>query len=218
MKRKVLFALLLLLLVPLSVVSAHHPIWGDALSPINIDSISTSYAFYQTLKADKVDVFYFDGKKGDNLHAGIQIPDIAALKDYGVSIALFGPELPKPEESQLPADHPKDLGAIVAATKISEDFFEPLTQANYWGRQQINTTLPADGTYYLLVWHPEGKAGKYVLDTGYAEEFGILDLFAFPVWWVRVQIYQQYYARLVIVFGVIALAIGFFVYRRFKKE
>ena len=218
MKRKALFVLLLLLVIPLSSASAHHPIWGDSLKPIEIDSIATSYAFYQTLQADKVDVFYFEGEQGDNFHAGIQIPDIDALRDYGLSIALFGQGLPQPEASQLPQDYPKDLGALIAPTTVSEDFFEPITQSNYWGRQQINTTLPADGTYYILVWHPNGKAGKYVMDTGYEENFGLLDLFLMPVWWVRVQIYQQYYARLIIVLSIIALAIGFFIYRRFRSR
>jgi len=30
------------------------------------------------------------------------------------------------------------------------------------------------------------RTGKYVLDVGKAEEFGIGDLFVFPVWWVQV--------------------------------
>ena len=88
MKRKALF-IFLLLIIPLSSVSAHQPIWGDVLGPIEIDGIITSYAFYQTLQADEVDVFYFEGKKGDNFRAGIQVPDIPALENYGVTIALF---------------------------------------------------------------------------------------------------------------------------------
>ncbi len=214
MKRKALFVFLLLLIIPFASASAHRPMWGESLGPIELESISTSYAFYQTLKADEIDVFYFEGKRGDKLHAGIQIPDISALKDYGVTLALFGPEFPKPEESQLPPEHPEDLGAIIAATEVTEDFFEPFTQANYWGRQNIDTTLPADGTYYIIVWHPEGKAGKYVIDTGFAEVFSILDIFVFPIWWVRVQIFQEYYARVTVFFGVLIFAIGYFIYRK----
>jgi hypothetical protein len=217
MKRKALF-IFLLLIIPLSSVSAHYPIWGDALGPIKIDSVSTSYAFYQTLQADEIDVFYFDGKQGDNFHAGIQIPDIAALKNYGVSIALFGRGFPQPEESQLPPEHPEDLGAVIYPSEVTEDFYEPITQANYWGRQELDLPLPADGAYYLIVWQPEGKPGKYVMDTGYAEEFGLLNFFLLPIWWVRVQIFHQYYARLVIVISAIVCAIGFSLYRRFKRR
>lgn len=215
--KKILPLLFVLFLFSFTIASAHQPVWGEAFGPIEIEDTSTSYAFYQTLPADEVDVFYFEGKQGENFRGGIQIPDIRALENYGLSVALFGPGFPAPEETQLPPEHPEDLGAVIYPSEVTEDFFEPFTQAQYWGRQEFNVTLPADGTYYIIVWQPEGKPGKYVMDTGYAERFGFFDIFLFPVWWVRVALFHQYYARLVIA-GAIVLALAFFAYRRYRKE
>ena len=217
MKKTFLPLLTLFLLFSFSIVSAHQPVWGDEFGPIEIEDTSTSFAFYQTLQADEVDVFFVEGKKGETFRGGIQIPDIAALRDYEVSLALFGPGLPTPEESQLPPEHPEDLGALIFPHEVTEDYYEPFTQAQYWGRQEFSVAFPEDGTYYVIVWQPEGKPGKYVIDTGYAERFGFFDIFLFPVWWARVALFHQYYARLVFA-GALALALAFLAYRRYRKE
>ena len=106
-----------------------------------------------------------------------------------MSVAIFGEGLPQLEESQKPPQHPEDLGGVILATTTSEDFFEPFTQTNYWGRQNFDIELPQTGTYYIVVWHPEGVPGKYVMDTGTAEVFGPGDIFNFPVWWVQVHVF-----------------------------
>jgi hypothetical protein len=90
------------------------------------------------------------------------------------------------EHDALPADHPEGLGGLVFLSQVSEDFYEPFTQTNYWGRQRVEMNLPESGTYYLLVWNPDGETGKYVMDVGREEVFGPADLFRFPIWWVRV--------------------------------
>jgi hypothetical protein len=71
--------------------------------------------------------------------------------------------------------------------------------------------LPADGEYYIVVWQPEGIAGKYVLDSGRAEVFGFGDLFRFPIWWIQVHIFFGHGPYLlgtgVVVLGLIAFTI-----------
>jgi hypothetical protein len=195
MRRLILFHLMTSILLITSVipVSAHRPDWGDQNGATRIEDIQVSFAFYRELKTtDQVDVYEFDARAGEHLHAGINIPDLPELQDFGVSVAMFGPGLPAANESthgSLPADHPEDLGMLVFESQKSENFFESFTQTNYLGRQQIEVDLPEDGTYYLLVWHPSGERGKYVLDVGRREVFGMGDLFLFPVWWIQARIY-----------------------------
>jgi len=196
---------------------AHRPMWGDTLGPVEIEDITVSYAFYQQLKADEIDVFYFEGNQGQSFHAGIQIPDLARYKDYSVSLALFGPDLPQPDEAMLPPEHPEDLGALIALSEGSEDFFEPFTQTNFLGRQSLNTTLPADGQYYILVWHPSEESGKYVMDVGRKEVFSLIDLFIFPIWWLRVHWYFEHYIAIITIAILTALIISVFVFRRFRS-
>ncbi len=196
---------------------AHCPMWGDTLGPVEIEDISVSYAFYQQLKADEIDVFYFEGRQGQSIHAGIQIPDLAKYKDYSVNLALFGPSLPQPDEAMLPSEHPEDLGALIAPSEVSAGFFEPFTQTNFLGRQSLNTTLPADGQYYILVWHPNDEAGKYVMDVGRKEVFSLIDLFVFPIWWLRVHWYFEHYIAIITIAVLIALVAAILVFRRLRS-
>lgn len=214
MKQITFILILFILLIPLSSVAAHRPLWGEKYGPIEIPNLRTSFAVYRDLSADQIDVYTFEATAGQAFQAGIQIPALDELKEYGVTVALFGPDLPEAGPAMLPPDHPEGLGTLVFPSSVSADFFEPFTQTNYWGRQEIDLNLPADGSYYLLVWHPDGQPGKYVLDTGRAEVFSIIDLFRFPVWWVRVQLFFEYGSRLALVGVLIVLSAVLLVMRK----
>jgi hypothetical protein len=105
---------------------------------------------------------------------------------------------------------------ILAPSTKSDDFFEPFTQTNYWGRQSITLDAPATGAYYLVIWPPTGPTGKYVMDTGYAEVFGPTDLLRFPVWWVQTKMYFGDWSWLgyLAVIGLLAAATSILLRRR----
>ena len=210
----ILAVIALVLLIPISSASAHHPIWSDEdITAIN--NLTTSFAFYRNLPADKIHVYTFEGKQGQNLHAGTNIPAVKGLEDYAVTMALFGPSLPEVDHDLLPPEHPENLGALIFPSEVSADFFESFTQTLYWGRQSIEMALPADGEYYLVIWQPDGIAGKYVLDSGRAEVFGFGDLFLFPIWWVLVHIFFGHGAYLLA--GTIILGLAFSTLPRQRK-
>ena len=217
MKRFPFLRIVLLLLIPFSSASAHRPIWGEQHGPIEIPNLRTSFAVYRDLSADQIDVFTFQAEAGQDLHAGIQVPAVNGLEDYEVRAALFGPGLPQANPDALPPDHPEDLGALVFPSNESAGYFEPFTQTNYWGRQEIDVNLPADGAYYLLVWQPEGIPGKYVLDSGRAEVFEPGDFFRFPVWWVRVHLFFGHGPALVLLGAMVLLAIALPILRKWRK-
>jgi len=210
----ILIIIVLVTLIPASSASAHHPMWGDE-ETIAIDNLTTSFAFYRNLPTEKIHVYTFIGKQGQNLHVGINIPAVKGLEDYSVTMALFGPTLPEADHDRLPPEHPEDLGALIFPSEVSANFFESVTQTLYWGRQSIEMTLPADGEYYLVIWQPEGLAGKYVMDSGYAEVFGFGDLFLFPIWWVKVHFFFGHGAYLIA--GAAAI-LGFIIFRIFKRR
>jgi hypothetical protein len=104
---------------------------------------------------------------------------------------------------------------MIFPTETTSDFFEPFTQTNYWGRQRADITLPADGTYYILIWNPEGKPGKYVMDSGRVETFSPQDIFLFPVWWLRVQLFFEQGSQLALAgSAIIAVIAGLYIIRR----
>lgn len=201
---------------------AHRPDEGTPDGVTGIPSLSTSYAYYRSLTPEQpVQVYEFQGEQGEFVHVGVNIPQLAGLEDYGISMALLGPGLPPVTPTDLPIGllqtsgqslmleslnqqfaHGKVAGLIVEST-TSAAFFEPFTQTRYWGRQTLELDLPAAGSYYLLVWHPAGVAGKYVIDTGYQEVFGPADLFRFPLWWLETRLYFEQGLRL----GLVAAAL-----------
>jgi hypothetical protein len=232
-----LFILAALLAFPISTVSAHRPGWGEEGKITEIGNIGTSYAFYRDLQgrhdepipptgaadftseaaatAGSVDIYSFQAQAGQNLYTQVNIPAIHGLENYGVSLALVGPGLPVGSIAGLPVQPPDpSLGALIIPSRVTADFFEPFTQTNYWGRQEINQPLPQTGTYYLLVWNPQGLPGKYVLATGTAEVFGPTDLFRFPLWWVRVHLYYGHGPYFAAAGALIALIIGLIFWRR----
>jgi hypothetical protein len=109
-------------------------------------------------------------------------------------------------------------GGILLKSVISQDFFEPFTQTRYWGRQTLEMNLSQSGTYYLFVWQPTNTAGKYVLDTGTQEVFGIGDLFRFPIWWIETRIYFGQGPFLVGMMSIFAAGVlGFVLRRKFRR-
>lgn len=206
MRRLTVLALWLgLFLVAAPPVAAHRPLAGSAEGATEIPNIDTSFAVYRDLAAPgQVDRYRFEAQAGEQLHGGINIPAIAGLEGYGVMVALVGPGLPAAGEGSLPIDLPQGEGAMLFPSERSEPFYEPFTQTNYWGRQQIEVDLPETGRYELLVWNAEGEPGKYVLDTGTAEVFGPADLLRFPLWWVQVHAFFGHTPFLVA--GAVALA------------
>lgn len=223
-----LFFLSLFIWTPLA--SAHRP--GSASDGVTeIPNIVTSFAYYQELEtADQVDQYTFTAAAGDFFHAGVNVPAIAGLESYGVSLALVGPGLPPLPPDSLPevaADHHHDTDVaehehaptgLVLPSVRSEDFYEPFTQTNYWSRQTLELDLPESGAYTLLIWNPEEALGKYVLDTGTKEVFGPADLFRFPIWWVDVHAYFGHTPYIVAVGLGLVVLVGWWLRRRYGRS
>ena len=240
-----LFYLLAIFAIPFFTqpAQAHRPVGTNENGITTIPDATTSYAYYEALEeAGVVDVYEVSGEVGQFFHVGINIPQIEGLESYGVTLALLGPGLPALDSAALPIvphDHPEDIGmhlheedgsawlgelalsdlqGIVVASEQSEDFFEPFTQTRYWGRQELQLDLPATGSYYLLIWHPRGMAGKYVMDTGRAEVFGLGDLFRFPVWWVQTHLYFEHAGQLVLGAALLLLVLALILPRRRRRR
>lgn len=222
--------------------SAHRPEEGIDEGLTVIPSPSVSYAYYREFESPNfLHSYAFDGDAGQFFHAGINIPQIAGLEDYGVTFALVGPGLPAIDQTAFAASHSHEgaetndhaheqvelpgwldldqMGGIVVPSQVGEDFFEPFTQTNYWGRQVLELNLPESGRYYLLVWNADKEPGKYVLDTGREEVFGPADITRFPVWWLNTRLYFEQGPALLGVASVLFFGIvGVVFYRSRTKQ
>jgi hypothetical protein len=122
---------------------AHRPVWGEDVGVTKIENLSTSFAFYREFKTEKVHAYSFEGKTGQSLHAGIQIPAIKGLEAYSVSMAILGPGFPEVDEALLPPNHPENLGALIFLQRPLQIFLN-LSPKRITGaaKQQISPCPP----------------------------------------------------------------------------
>ncbi len=156
-------------------VFAHQPFFEDIdyteANPRSIADPTVSTALYGTLSgADDVDYFTFEGRRGQEILVRVDIPQLAGLEQFAPTVALLGPGLPATPVPRKVAQ-PSGTGAMVIPPPEGKPstFYEPFTQTTYWTRQVERITLPADGKYWLTIYDPAGKSGRYVLSVGEKE-------------------------------------------------
>ncbi len=141
--------------------------------------------------ADDVDMAKFDYQAGDRFKAEIFIPGHAALREFNPRLALIGPGLPRPHEP-LPFEIPEGMGAIVAASDGTFDYFDIFTQMVYFPRAKIEVIMPQTGRYYVAVWGEPVGIARYALDIGIMENFAPHVLVRYPINWWEVRDYLQW--------------------------
>jgi hypothetical protein len=121
----------------------------------------------------------FQGTAGDSAYLQLGVPVIEALTDYHPAVALVGPGLPA---ATLPFSIPNGAGALTfeAADFQPQFFSEPFTGTESWIYVEETVTLPADGAYFIVGYHPDRAAGKLWVAFGRQEVFGIPDILAYP--------------------------------------
>ncbi len=170
----VLSALTVIVILALTVgrADAHQPFFEDRdhtlAQPYPISDPTVSTALYATLQGPAdVDYFTFPGRTDQEVLIEMVIPQIVGQKKFAPTVALLGPGLPAGDLPDKVA-RPAGAGVRILGPKPGKapTFFEPYTRTSYWRRQSARITLPADGTYWVAVYHPGGAAGRYVLSLG----------------------------------------------------
>lgn len=90
----------------------------------------------------------------------------AADRDFNPELIVFGRGLPVPKAIDIPIGNQN--GAIVSRVPADKRMTSFAIQAmtSYTDGPVIRTTLPAAGTYAVVVRSPEGVSGRYVLTNG----------------------------------------------------
>ena len=211
---KKVFVILLVMTIFVSssnAVYGHKPIQSDGTNTVYENALlipdhKISWAIYEQLEPKQTKFYKFDAKEGDSFYSSIVIPKLDRLENYKPSLALIGEGIDINSIHKINGDLPP--GGIVVydydGIIPSSEFYEPFTQTTYWERQEVRINIPADGTYYILVFDNQDMLGKYSLAVGVIEDFSLVDFFTtLPLAWIQTKIFFEDYLTVGIFFGAI---------------
>lgn len=204
---------------------AHKPLFVEGQpsgfeQAFRIPDANVSYATYSDLAtAGEVDLFALTLTEETPFYARISVPKREGYADFAPALVLIGPGLPT---SNTPPNFPLELSreqgrAIFLPEGEADEFFEPFTQTTLLQRQWISRTL-APGTYYLAVYDPTGKTGKYVLATGEKEAFRLTDWLTFPATWWKVRMWYDPAQTWLLLGGAAAAVAGIAYLIRMRRD
>ncbi|MYC95414.1 MAG: hypothetical protein F4X14_10615 [Caldilineaceae bacterium SB0661_bin_32] len=162
-------------------VLAHQPFFEDtdstAGTPMPVSDPEISTALFSTLeRPGDVDFFTFSVSARQTVEIGMTIPQIEGQDQFAPYIGVIASGLEGDTNPGLPADARALVsgqeGAIVLEAADATIFFEPFSRTAYWQRQRRRITFPVQGEVKVVVWHPQGSAGRYALVVGQREVSG----------------------------------------------
>ncbi len=204
-RKKVVILFICLLVLP---SAAHVPTIPEG-GIVAVPDPLKSYAWYGSLDEDAADYYTLEMNAGEELRLSISSPD-EGVRPY---LAVIGPGIAAidtvPEYIRVPA------GSGVAVIAPSRDpglSYEPFTPMSTYQLSRFSQVMPSAGNYSVVVY---GDGGRYILATGYLEEFSAEEWILVPVQVMAVRAWQGQSPYLVIAPIVLALIGGLaWLYRR----
>ena len=225
--RKILLLFFVFTLISISPAFGHKLISHDD-SHRNFDSAlvipdhKISWAIYENLGVEETKFYTFDAKKGDSFYASIVIPKLDGLENYSPSLILMNDDV---YQGNMPTNNLESSVQkfLYEGDYPGNEFYEPFGQVTYWERQEVNTIIPEDGQYFILVLDEKNQSGKYSLAIGTIEDFSGADFFTIlPKAWFDTKIFVNDYSSLaigiLILIGIpVLISLGILRNKIFKK-
>jgi hypothetical protein len=182
---------------------SHDDSHRDFDSALVIPDHKISWAIYENLGASETKFYVFDAEEGDSFYASIVIPKLEGLENYSPSIILMNDEMFNGENisSNIESNIQKFL---YEGDYPGNEFYEPFGQVTYWERQEVKTTIPEDGQYFILVLDEKNQNGKYSLAIGTIEDFSGSDFFTIlPKAWFDTKLFLNDYVSIIIAISML---------------
>ena len=197
--------------------AAHVPIipaGGEGLSgAVIVPDSAKSYAWYGTIgRPGEMEYYRLEFVEGDEMVFSLSTPE----QGYHPVLYLLAPTNRTGEVIPPGIDVPMGYEVIGVPGAIPfQATYEPFTPMAMYEISSLEGPAPVSGVYYAVVSAPE--EGKYILATGYLEEFTPSEWLGIPVEIFRVRLWQGQSPLLLIVPYLLGfLLMGFLVLRRGK--
>lgn len=184
---------------------------------LTIPDHKISWAIYENLEADGAKFYSFEAKRGESFYASIVIPKIQGLEEYSPTLILIDSSMQDnlgSAENQISSEK-----FLYEGSFPGREFYEPFGQVTYWERQEIKTTIPSDGQYYIVVVDEKNQSGKYSLAIGTIEDFSGGDFFTIlPKAWFDTKLFVNDYWSIAIFCLVLMGIIGIPIFAINKRK
>jgi hypothetical protein len=182
---------------------SHDDSHRDFDSALVIPDHKISWAIYENLGASETKFYVFDAEEGDSFYASIVIPKLEGLENYSPSIILMNDEMFNGEN--IPSNIESNIQKFLYEGDYpGNEFYEPFGQVTYWERQEVKTTIPEDGQYFILVLDEKNQNGKYSLAIGTIEDFSGSDFFTIlPKAWFDTKLFLNDYVSIIIAISML---------------
>ncbi len=177
-------ALLVTCCILSGIASAHVPeISGGQVTVV--PDPAKSYAWYGILEErDETDLYLLTVEGGREIRLHLSTPD----QETAPTLVLTGPGIENSGPVPEPLTLPEGEGVIVIPPdRQAVASYEPFTPMALYDRADLSLAAPAGGEYSVQV---RGDAGRYILATGYLEEFSIAEWVLVPVQVLSVRVWQ----------------------------
>lgn len=126
--------------------------------------------FNHFLPGETVHVYQADCRAGERLRAQIVYPILREGRAVQAQFAVVAQSLPYSADlDELPMPLPAGFRAVVSPTmnEVAAPVTDALTRAEYYPGPIIDTRVLVSGRCYIVVWSPDHRPGKYVLQAGH---------------------------------------------------
>ncbi|NMC27958.1 MAG: hypothetical protein GYA42_07395 [Syntrophomonadaceae bacterium] len=185
----VLFAWLLVLIVPTLTASAHQPIlerdralneneqFELGVYPLK-DPTTASLAVYGRLSSPtEVDNYSFTVSKSGTIPMQLLVPVRFSNQAFEPELFVLKPGIPSQGISNLPVEIPPEYQAQkLSSPRPWQVFFEPFSFERLYRVAEAKIEVNAGETYYLMVYSPNHCQGDYTLGVGSVENFSDITL------------------------------------------
>ncbi len=144
---------------------------ADLVSSQNLpDYRGKRLLFGQLDSPGSIHVFSTECRAGERLRMQMLVPVLPLGGSVAPAFAIIAQSLPySADVHRLPLELPSGYSAVVAppASELLYPVRDALTRVRYYSGPSIDTKTLIGGRCYVVVWSPQNRMGKYILQVGY---------------------------------------------------
>jgi hypothetical protein len=164
---------------------AHTPLNPDGEihsldTAFEVPNPTKSWTLYRELHHEgEVEYYKLYLNSGEKLRVSLYTKE--RKENFAPHLIIMGEDFQLPDSLPSFIEIPDGYGArLIEPTMAEKPEYEPFTPASYYYLVDVDETILKEGDYYLAIYNPDLKEGKYGIAIGYKEEFTLSEWLLIP--------------------------------------